>query len=111
MCAKSDEKRCDPHPLRRLSVVKSIPPYVENDSQALPLRHCDKSMINGTFYLQLFEDIVDILDPEMNLDPDEDFSDQLDEEEEEEEEMDEGQGSPKEKDEDVVKSEGGQSQR
>ena len=68
-------------------------------------------MINGTFYLQLFEDIVDILDPEMNLDPDEDFSDQLDEEEEEEEEMDEGQGSPKEKDEDVVKSEGGQSQR
>lgn len=60
--------------------------------------------------MQLFEDIVDILDPEMNLDPDEDFSDQLDEEEEEDDFKEEGQGSPKDKDEGVVKSEGGQSQ-
>jgi hypothetical protein len=52
---------------------------------------------------------VDIIDPEMNLDPDEEFSDQLDEEEEEDEDG-EGQGSPKEKDEDVLKSEGGHSQ-
>lgn len=59
---------------------------------------------------ELFEDIVDILDPEMNLDPDEDFSDQLDEEEEEDDFKEEGQGSPKDRDEDVVKSEGGQSQ-
>lgn len=46
----------------------------------------------------------------MNLDPDEDFSDQLDEEEEEDDFKEEGQGSPKDKGEDVVKSEGGQSQ-
>lgn len=44
------------------------------------------------------------------IDPDEDFSDQLDEEEEEDDFKEEGQGSPKDKDEDVVKSEGGQSQ-
>lgn len=52
---------------------------------------------------------MDIIDPEMNLDPDEEFSDQLDEEEEEDEEG-EVQRSPKEKDEDVFKSEGGHSQ-
>lgn len=73
-----------------------------------------KCFINLNFFnfilLQLFEDIVDILDPEMNLDPDEDFSDQLEEEEEEDDFKEEGQGSPKDKDEDVVKSEGGQSQ-
>lgn len=73
-----------------------------------------KFFLNQSYFffllLQLFEDIVDILDPEMNLDPDEDFSDQLDEEEEEDDFKEEGQGSPKDKDEDVVKSEGGQSQ-
>ncbi|KAK3100779.1 hypothetical protein FSP39_025196 [Pinctada imbricata] len=35
---------------------------------------------------ELFEDIVDILDPEMNLDPDEELDDHLEEEDEEEEE-------------------------
>merc|ERR1711971_112913 len=47
---------------------------------------------------ELFEDIVDILDPEMNLDPDEELDEQL--EEEDEEEAEEGHESQREKDKD-----------